>query len=300
MQSKTLIVVVGPTAVGKTAAAIQIAQQFGCEILSADSRQLYKELNIGVARPSLDELNAVKHHFIAHLSIFDPYNVYKFEQDALLLLDKLFEKNGIAVMVGGSGLYVDAVCKGIDDLPDPSPELRNRIIEQYETEGIESLQKRLKELDPEYYNIVNLTNPKRLQRAIEVCETTGQTYSSLRKNTAHKRPFRIIKIGLNQNREILYNRINLRVDIMLEMGLLKEAESLYEYRGLNALNTVGYREIFNAMNGDISIEQAITDIKTNSRRYAKRQLTWFKKDEGIKWFAPTEFDLICQYLQSEI
>jgi len=300
MQSKTLIVVVGPTAVGKTAVAIQIAQQFGCEILSADSRQFYKELNIGVARPSLNELNTVKHHFIAHLSIFDPYNVYKFEQDVLLLLDKLFEKDNIAVMVGGSGLYVDAVCKGIDDLPDPSPELRKQIIEQYETEGIESLKKRLKELDPEYYSIVNLTNPKRLQRAIEVCETTGQTYSSLRKNMTHKRPFRIIKIGLNQDREILYNRINLRVDMMLETGLLKEVESLYEYRYLNALNTVGYREIYNAMNGDISIEQAITDIKTNSRRYAKRQLTWFKRDQEIKWFAPTEFNLIYQYLQSEI
>ena len=298
--NKTLIVVLGPTAIGKTALSIKLARHFKTEIISSDSRQLFKEMKIGTAVPSAEELNSVKHHFIGNLSISDYYNVSKFEKEALQKLDNIFLKNNLAIMVGGSGLYIDAVCKGIDDLPDPDKKLRHEINEIFKSSGIEALQKKLKELDPEYYLIVDLKNPKRLMRAIEVCLQTGKTYTSLRKNKTGKRDFNIIKIGLNCEREKLFDRINLRVDKMINEGLLDEVKELYKHKNLNSLNTVGYKEIFDFLDNKTTFEQAIENIKTNTRRYAKRQLTWFKRDEEIKWFHPTEKNEIILYLSGKI
>ena len=298
--NKTLIVILGPTAIGKTALSIKLARHFNTEIISSDSRLLFKEMKIGTAVPSTEELNSVKHHFIGNLSISDYYNVSKFENDALQKLDDIFLKKNLAIMVGGSGLYIDAVCKGIDDLPDPDRKLRHEINEIFKSSGIETLQKKLKELDPEYYLIVDLKNPKRLMRAIEVCLQTGKTYTSLRKNKSGKRDFNIIKIGLNCEREKLFDRINLRVDKMINEGLLDEVKELYKHKNLNSLNTVGYKEIFDFLDNKTSFEQAIENIKTNTRRYAKRQLTWFKRDEVIKWFHPTEKNEIILYLSEKI
>ena len=298
--NKTLIVILGPTAIGKTALSIKLARHFNTEIISSDSRQLFKEMKIGTAVPSTEELNSVKHHFIGNLSISDYYNVSKFENDALQKLDDIFLKKNLAIMVGGSGLYIDAVCKGIDDLPDPDRKLRHEINEIFKSSGIETLQKKLKELDPEYYLIVDLKNPKRLMRAIEVCLQTGKTYTSLRKNKSGKRDFNIIKIGLNCEREKLFDRINLRVDKMINEGLLDEVKELYKHKNLNSLNTVGYKEIFDFLDNKTTFEQAIENIKTNTRRYAKRQLTWFKRDEVIKWFHPTEKNEIILYLSEKI
>ena len=298
--NKTLIVILGPTAIGKTALSIKLARHFNTEIISSDSRLLFKEMKIGTAVPSTEELNSVKHHFIGNLSISDYYNVSKFEKEALHKLDDIFLKNNLAIMVGGSGLYIDAVCKGIDDLPDPDKKLRHEINEIFKSSGIEALQKKLKELDPEYYLIVDLKNPKRLMRAIEVCLQTGKTYTSLRKNKTGKRDFNIIKIGLNCEREKLFERINLRVDKMINEGLLDEVKELYKHKNLNSLNTVGYKEIFDFLDNKTTFEQAIENIKTNTRRYAKRQLTWFKRDEEIKWFHPTEKNEIILYLSEKI
>ena len=298
--NKTLIVILGPTAIGKTALSIKLARHFNTEIISSDSRQLFKEMKIGTAVPSTEELNSVKHHFIGNLSISDYYNVSKFEKEALHKLDDIFLKNNLAIMVGGSGLYIDAVCKGIDDLPDPDKKLRHEINEIFKSSGIEALQKKLKELDPEYYLIVDLKNPKRLMRAIEVCLQTGKTYTSLRKNKTGKRDFNIIKIGLNCEREKLFERINLRVDKMIKKGLLDEVKELYKHKNLNSLNTVGYKEIFDFLDNKTTFEQAIENIKTNTRRYAKRQLTWFKRDEAIKWFHPTEKNKIILYLSEKM
>jgi len=298
--NKTLIVILGPTAIGKTALSIKLAKHFKTEIISSDSRQLFKEMKIGTAVPSTEELNSVKHHFIGNLSISDYYNVSKFENDALQKLDDIFLKKNLAIMVGGSGLYIDAVCKGIDDLPDPDKKLRHEINEIFKSSGIEALQKKLKELDPEYYLIVDLKNPKRLMRAIEVCLQTGKTYTSLRKNKSGKRDFNIIKIGLNCEREKLFERINLRVDKMINEGLFDEVKELYKHKNLNSLNTVGYKEIFDFLDNKTTFEQAIENIKTNTRRYAKRQLTWFKRDEEIKWFHPTEKNEIILYLSEKI
>jgi len=298
--NKTLIVILGPTAIGKTALSIKLARHFNTEIISSDSRLLFKEMKIGTAVPSTEELNSVKHHFIGNLSISDYYNVSKFEKEALHKLDDIFLKNNLAIMVGGSGLYIDAVCKGIDDLPDPDKKLRHEINEIFKSSGIEALQKKLKELDPEYYLIVDLKNPKRLMRAIEVCLQTGKTYTSLRKNKSGKRDFNIIKIGLNCEREKLFERINLRVDKMINEGLFDEVKELYKHKNLNSLNTVGYKEIFDFLDNKTTFEQAIENIKTNTRRYAKRQLTWFKRDEEIKWFHPTEKNEIILYLSEKI
>ena len=298
--NKTLIVILGPTSIGKTALSIKLARHFNTEIISSDSRQFFKEMKIGTAVPSTEELNSVKHHFIGNLSISDYYNVSKFEKEALHKLDDIFLKNNLAIMVGGSGLYIDAVCKGIDDLPDPDKKLRHEINEIFKSSGIEALQKKLKELDPEYYLIVDLKNPKRLMRAIEVCLQTGKTYTSLRKNKTGKRDFNIIKIGLNCEREKLFERINLRVDKMINEGLFDEVKELYKHKNLNSLNTVGYKEIFDFLDNKTSFEQAIENIKTNTRRYAKRQLTWFKRDEEIKWFHPTEKNEIILYLSEKI
>lgn len=283
MPQKVLKVLEGPTAVGKTALAIEWALAAGTEIVSADSRQFYKELDIGVARPCEEELAAVPHHFIACKSIFSYYSVSHYEQEALALLDTLFKKHDTVVLVGGSGLYVNALCKGIDDLPDPSPDLRQRLKEQEAQEGLESLQEMLRKLDPVFYTQVDLHNPVRLRRALEVCITTGKPYSSLRTATAKPRPFAMERYVLNRPKEELHERINRRVDIMLQDGLLEEAKSLYPHRHLNALQTVGYRELFAFFDGEISLEQAITDIKTNTRRYAKRQLTWLRKQADAVW-----------------
>lgn len=286
--TKHLLVVVGPTAVGKTAKAIEWAKFLNTEIISCDSRQFYKELKIGTAAPSDEELNAVKHHLIGHLSITDYYNVSRFEADALQCLDKLFLTKDVVVMVGGSGLYIDALCNGIDDLPDPDETIRNKVNEDFINNGIEYLQEQIKLLDPEYYTQVDLQNPNRLKRALEVCLATGKPYSSLRNNTAKARNFQIHKIGLQKDRHELNNIINHRVDKMLEIGLFEEAKTFYPQKHLNALNTVGYKELFMYFDGLISLEQAIENIKTNTRRYAKRQMTWFRRYPEIKWINPNE------------
>lgn len=298
--SPLLVVITGPTAVGKTKIAIELAQQFHTEIISADSRQFYKELKIGTAAPTPEELNAAKHHFIGNLSIQDYYNVSMYEDQILFLLSSFFKRNKIAILVGGSGLYIDAVCKGIDDLPDPDPELRKKILNKYQSEGISALQQQLKELDPAYYSIVDKSNPKRLMRAIEVCIQTGMPFSLLRTYKAKPRPFRILKIGLNMPREMLFEQISQRVDNMIALGLVEEAKAFYNLRHLNALNTVGYKEIYQCLDKKISLEQAIQDIKTNTRRYAKRQLTWFKRDPDIHWFSPEQYPEIPTLVRSTI
>lgn len=278
-----LVVIAGPTASGKTALAIQLAQQFQTEILSCDSRQFYRELNIGTAKPTPEELAAAPHHFIGHLSIFEPYNVSRFETDALELLSALFRKHPVVIMVGGSGLYIDAVCKGIDTLPDPDPEIRAELKTILEGDGIEALRHELRTFDPEYARTADLANPARLIRALEVFRTTGIPYSSLRKNQSRERPFRILKICLDLPREILNQRINQRVDEMITAGLLDEARALYPNHHLNALNTVGYKELFAHLDGLTDLPTAIEKIKTNTRRYAKRQVTWFRRDGGYQW-----------------
>ncbi len=283
MANKELIVIAGPTAVGKTAFAIKLAKKYQTEIISADSRQFYRELKIGTAAPTEEELTSAPHHFIGNLSIHDYYNVSIYEQEALKLIRHLFEKHDKVIAVGGSGLYIDALCYGIDELPDADEQLRRKIKQKFAEEGIAYLQREVKRLDPAFYEIADINNPKRLQRALEVCLATGKTYSSLRKNKRKSREFMIRKYVLNMERERLYERINLRVDQMMEAGLLKEVRSLIPYRTLNALNTVGYKELFHYLDGEISLEQAITDIKTNSRRYAKRQITWFKRYDDFEW-----------------
>jgi tRNA dimethylallyltransferase len=280
----TLIIIVGPTAIGKTALSIQLAQHFNSDIISCDSRQFYKEMNIGTAVPDEDELAAAKHHFIQNRSVFDDYNVGSFEKDVLKTLDELFQKNSIQLMVGGSGLYVDAVVKGFDYFPDVDPNIRENLNNELNSDGIESLQAKLKELDPVTYQTIAINNPHRLIRALEICIGTGLPYSSFINKEKKKRNFKTIKVGLTADREIIYDRINRRVDIMIENGLLEEAKALYEHKDLNALQTVGYRELFQYFNGNWSLEFAISEIKKNTRRFAKRQLTWFKRDENTVWF----------------
>ena len=296
----SLVIITGPTAIGKTRISIHFAKTFSTEIISCDSRQFYQELNIGVARPNKEELASVPHHMIGFLSIQDSYNVYQFEQDALALCKELFASHAIVIMTGGSGLYIRSIIQGIDDLPDPDPALRKQLKKEFEEVGISALQQKLNLLDPEYYEEVDLSNPKRLLRAIEVTVTTGIPYSSLRIKQSRKRPFRIIQVGLSTNREDLYDRINERVDEMFEMGLEKEARNLYPFRNLNALNTVGYKELFAYFDGIYSMEKAIEKIKTNTRRYAKRQLTWFRKDPSITWFEPDKLADIQNYVEGKI
>lgn len=285
-----LITIIGPTAIGKTALSIALAQHFGCDIISCDSRQFFKEMKIGTAVPNDEELAAATHHFIQNKSIFDNYSVGDFEQEALTKLDKLFQKNNIQIMVGGSGLYVDAVLKGFDDFPDIDESVRNEINAKYNELGIEYLQEQLKKLDSEYYeklqieNPQTLQNPQRMKRFVEVCLGTEKPYSSFIGKRKNERNFTPIIIGLEAEREIMYNRINQRVDIMLNEGLLAEAESLYPNKHLNALQTVGYRELFDYFDGKTTLDFAIEQIKMNTRRFAKRQITWFKRTENVSWF----------------
>ena len=293
---KLLIIITGPTAVGKTSFSIELAKLLHTEIISADSRQFYREMKIGTASLSLQELNDIKHHFIGHLSVHDYYNVSKYESDAVNRINELFRTYDKLIMVGGSGLYINAVIHGIDDLPDPDETTRNYFKLLYANEGIESLRKLLWKSDPEYYAQVDLKNPSRLIRALEVCFTTGKKYSQLRKNEIKQRNFRHIIIGLNRQRDELFEIINRRTDKMIEHGLVEEAAGLYSLRTLNALNTVGYKEIFEYFDGIITLEQAIENIKTNTRRYAKRQLTWFGKIPEIHWFQPSEKDKIFKFI----
>ena len=274
----TLLVIAGPTAVGKTQLAIETALQCESVVLSADSRQFYREMKIGTAAPSNEELATVKHYFIGNLSIHDYYSVSKYEQDVLQLLPSLFAQHNVVVMTGGSGLYIDAVCNGIDELPDPDPEIRQFVNNIYKNDGIESLRSQLRKVDKAYYNSCNLADHKRMIRAVEVSHQMGKPYSDFLKNPHKKRDFNIIKYCLVRPREELFDRINRRVDLMMEQGLLEEARQLYPYRELNSLNTVGYKELFDFFDGKLSLEQAVTDIKTHTRRYAKRQMTWFKRD----------------------
>lgn len=280
---KRLIVIVGPTAIGKTATAVRMAQQMHTEIISCDSRQFYNEMNIGVARPSPDELEAAKHHFIACRSVSNPYNVYDFEHDALALLDSLFVNHDTVIAVGGSGLYIDALCKGINLMPDPSPELRNELSSRIANGQLDLLINELKRLDPDYYNVVDLKNPIRIQRALEVIYTSGLPYSQLIGKPLPERPFKIEKIGLRCQRDTLRQRIYSRVEIMMTQGLLQEAESLIPYRHLNTLNTVGYKELFSYFDGKCTLQQAVTDIKNHTWQYAKKQISWFARYNDISW-----------------
>ena len=293
---KFLVVIAGPTAVGKTDVAIQLATKWGTEIISADSRQFYSEISIGTAKPDQQQLADVKHHFVGQLSISDYFNVSKYENAVLQLLETLFEKHDLVFMVGGSGLYLDAVCRGIDDFPDPEPRLREYLKNIHQEKGIEELQKMLLQLDPEYYETVDIQNPNRILRALEVCHTTGKKFSELRLNCSKERNFKCIKIGLNLPRPELFARIETRVDEMVINGLVAEVKSMLPYRHLNSLNTVGYKEIFDFLDSKITLEQAIVNIKTNTRRYAKRQLTWFKRTDEYCWFEPTQIKEIANYL----
>lgn len=287
MPAKYLILVVGPTAVGKTSFAIALAEHYKTEIISADSRQFYKEMSIGTAVPSKKQLQQVPHHFIQHLSILDPYSVGTFEKEALKRMELLFKKRNEVLMVGGSGLYIEAVVRGLDKFPEISPEVRMKVRSLYQQHGVSALQQQVKERDPEYYRRVDVNNPQRLSRALEVCLEGNMPYSSYLKKSPKSRPFKSITIGLHMERERLYERINKRVDQMIQEGLLEEAEKLFQYRHLNALQTVGYKELFNYMDGQYSLETAIDEIKKNTRRFAKRQLTWFRKQDDILWVDPS-------------
>jgi tRNA dimethylallyltransferase len=292
-----LIVLIGPTCVGKTDFSIQIARHFGCEIISADSRQFFREMKIGTAVPSDSHLAAVKHYFIRFLSVKDYYSVSLFERNVLKLLPCLFERNNIALMTGGSGMYIDAVCYGIDDIPDVDPLVREKYIKKYKDEGIAGLRLSLKLLDPDHYEKVDLKNPKRLIRALEICDTAGRPYSTFLKKRKRERDFGIIKIGIKRPREELYNRINQRVDEMIGNGLEEEARSMFGMRDLNALNSVGYKEFFDYFEGKITKEEAVDLIKRNTRRFAKRQMTWWGRDKEIKWFNADDLTEIIGFLE---
>lgn len=292
-----LIVILGPTGVGKTDITIKIASHFDCEIISSDSRQFYREIKIGTAVPSDIQLNTIKHHFIGFLSVHDYYSSNLFERDVLRLLPELFVRKSIVIMSGGSGMYIDAVCSGTDDIPDVDPAVREKYDKKYREEGIESLRISLRLLDPDHYLKVDLRNARRIIRALEICETTGLPYSSFLKREASERNFGIVKVGLATNRSELYQAINRRVDEMVVKGLEEEARQLFEFRGLNALKCVGYREFFDFFDGKISKEEAIELIKRNSRRYAKRQMTWWAKDKEIRWFHPNELQQIIHYIE---
>ncbi|SFW45568.1 tRNA dimethylallyltransferase [Sinomicrobium oceani] len=301
LKNKYLITVVGPTAIGKTALAIRIAQYFRTRVISSDSRQFYKEMSIGTAVPSLEELAAVPHDFIQHKSIFDEYSVGDFEREAIALLEQHFKNTDVVVMAGGSGLYVNAVLYGLDYFPDIDPAIRKKLNIRLEQEGLRDLASELQQLDPVYYKQVDAENPHRVVRALEVCLGTGQPYSSFLSGTSRKRDFIPITIGLTADRNMIYDRINRRVDIMIRNGLLEEVRSLFPYREKNALQTVGYKELFRYMEEQCTLDSAIVEIKKNTRRFAKRQLTWFRKQEDINWFdCSDDTALILEYISSQI
>ena len=300
MNDKYLIVIAGPTASGKTATAITIAKALKTVIISADSRQFYKERPIGTAAPTKEELTEVQHYMVHNLNVEDRYDVADYEKDVLLLLKKLFLNHDTVVMTGGSGLFIDAVCNGLDSIPDISEETRNRVNDLYKKGGVVALQNELQHLDPEYYEIVDKQNPRRLQRAIEVCYQTGLPYSSFRKNNTKERDFKIIKLALLWERNELITRINKRVENMISDGLVEEARSVYHKRNLNSLNTVGYKEMFQYFDGDISLNEAIELIKISTRQYAKRQMTWLRKNNDYRWFSIDEIPKMIEYIQSVI
>lgn len=297
--AKTLIVITGPTAVGKTALCLDIAQHFGIPIINADSRQIYKELKIGTASPTSEQLQLVPHYFVGSLSLTDYYSASLFEQQVLEILSRQFRSHDFALMAGGSMMYIDAVCDGIDDIPTVDDVTRETLKRRLAQEGLEALVEQLKELDPEYYEIVDRQNPRRVVHGLEICLMTGKTYTSFRKREKKQRPFRIVKIGLNRPREELYDRINQRVDQMMQQGLLDEAKALYPMRQMNALNTVGYKELFDYLDGRWPLEEAVERIKGNTRRYARKQLTWYKKDPQIRWFHPDEKEQIISYISQD-
>jgi tRNA dimethylallyltransferase len=298
---KHLITIIGPTAIGKTTLAIKIANYFKTEIVSADSRQFYKEMNIGTAKPSTSELNSIKHHLINNKSVNDDYNIYDYEKDALKSIESIFNKNDIAILVGGSGLYINTVLYGLDEMPGISTEVRNSLYLDLELKGIKKLQEKLKLLDPSSYRSIDINNPRRLIRALEVSISTGKSYSSFLKKKKKKRDFNIIVLGMNQERLDLYKKINTRVDNMVESGLINEVKELYTLKGLNTLNTIGYSEVFNYIEDKYSLDECINEIKKNTRRYAKRQLTWFKSIDSVEWITPDyTFEKVIAYIKSLI
>ncbi len=300
LHKNTLLVLLGPTGIGKTDISMELAKYFQAPILSSASRQIYREIPIGTAAPTLDELEKIKHYFIASRSIFDSYNSGDYEQDAIALLEDLFKKHKVVMLVGGSMMYIDAVCKGFDEMPSVDNKTREYWQNIYNLHGLEYIQKELKKLDPLYYKQVDLMNYKRILHALEICTITGNPYSELRTGIVKKRNFNILKIGLNRPRHELYERINKRVDIMMKDGLLEEATELHSYKDLNALNTVGYKELFEYIDANLSLDEAVQKIKRNSRRYAKRQLTWFRRDEEINWFHPDNVDEVIAFVESKL
>jgi len=296
---KTLLVIAGPTAVGKTSCGIQLASRYNSEIISADSRQIYKETTIGTALPSIEELARVKHHFIQTISVTEPYNASMFEFQVLDRLEDLFEKHDLILMVGGSGLYINAVCHGIDDLPSVDPVLRENLLSRYEHEGLESLSLELKNLDPLSYAKVDLKNHLRVLKALEITLQTGKPYSSFLSATPKERSFRILRIALDMDRELLYKRINSRVEIMMDHGLLDEVKSLRPLRNYTAMKTVGYRELFRHLDGELSLDEAVDLIQRNTRKFARKQLTWFRKDNLYQWFSPEDEESIRHWIESE-
>ena len=297
---KTLVVVLGPTAVGKTELCLQIAEHLKTPIINADSRQIFAELPIGTAAPTLEQQQRVKHFFVGNHHIQDYYSAAMYEEDVINMLPKLFQVHNQALLTGGSMMYIDAVCKGIDDIPTVDDQTRNLLKTKLEAEGLPSLVEELKRRDPEHWEIVDRNNPRRVVHALEICYMTGKTYTSFRKNTTKKRPFNILKIGLNRVREEMYTNINQRVLNMMENGMEEEARKVYPFKGLNSLNTVGYKELFDYFDGKISKEEAILKIQSNTRRYMRKQLTWFKRDETIKWFNPDNSKEIINYIDSNI
>ena len=296
----TLIVLLGSTGVGKTELSLRVASHVGSPIISADSRQLYKELVIGTAAPTAEQLARIKHYFVGTLSLTDYYNASQFEEEVLLCLENLFQSTSNVVMTGGSMMYIDAVCNGIDELPTVSQEIRTNLMKRFEVEGLDPIREDLKRLDPQHYNEVDLNNYKRVIHALEICLMTGRPYSELRTNTKKTRPFRIIKIGLTRDREELCDRINARVDQMMRDGLLEEARHVYPYKHLNSLNTVGYKEMFNYLDGEWPLDFAIEKIKRNSRVYARKQMTWFKRDKEINWFHQDNIEGILTFLDEQL
>lgn len=291
-----LIVITGPTAVGKTALTLEIAKHYGIPVINADSRQIYRELKIGTASPTAEQMEQVRHYFVGAKSIHDYYNASMYEQEVTELLDNLFGSSPIQLLSGGSMMYIDAVCNGIDDIPTVRDDIREELKRRYQEEGLEPLCEDLKRLDPEHYQFVDRQNYRRVIHALEICYQTGRTYTSFRTQAKKQRPFQIIKIGLNRDRQELYDRINQRVDDMMNSGLLEEAHAMYPYKDVNALNTVGYKELFDYFNGRWSLEEAVERIKGNTRRYARKQLTWYKRDESVAWFHPSQQQEILNFI----